>query len=430
MGQTYLELADQVQDIQCSLHVSPAFIQKITTTTFFICFSLRFPGKTLHLYQGRGGYYSGLWKGESSSPIHLRRQDRYKDFLRKRLLSAQLLSISLDPLDRIITYHYKKWGKVNRLCYFWAGSQSYFSSFFYEKEESFILRSWSGVKIKNLDDFSLDQQLAEFNQVGRKELAPIKKEIKREIKSLLEEEDKKTLFEEDNKKKLRKKIKMQADLKRFEGLERLKKDLHLEKISLSERSFEIFKRTIKFDEGWSYFKRRSLLFDKIKSLEKGKKILEERLILLDQNLEKKQIKKSIKFPGPSWIKANIRVIKKVKNLDLFRLEDMTFAVGRNAQENDFLRNSWGKKNDYWAHAEHRSAPHCVIKTVVAPTFQHWRTIASVMMERMGISEIDLIITHLKNVKGSKGVQGKVTFKGEKRLFLTYHPDWKSFINQL
>lgn len=71
-------------------------IQKIYSTTKFICFSTRGLGSSAYIYFGRGGSSIGFWVLDKLPPPGIRVRDRFLEYLRKHLLDGHLQDIYFD----------------------------------------------------------------------------------------------------------------------------------------------------------------------------------------------------------------------------------------------------------------------------------------------------------------------------------------------
>ena len=129
MIQTYDHLQKQTRAINEELS-GTTFIQKIYSTSFLLCLSLRSTGKTRYLYIGRGSGIEGLWLGEEKPISFLRKRDAFLEYFRKHLSSTQFMKIEQDVNDRIVSLVYLKWGAENRLSLFYKGRKLYFSHHF------------------------------------------------------------------------------------------------------------------------------------------------------------------------------------------------------------------------------------------------------------------------------------------------------------
>src|SRR5690606_1720676 len=116
--QYYLDLEKQVKNIK-EKSLSQGQIQKLYSTAYYISLSIRAPGKTWHLYFGRGGGYEGIWLHESPPPSVLRRKDNFLEYLRRHLSSCSFLDVTMDRFDRIAKLTYQKFGKEQSFLWFW-----------------------------------------------------------------------------------------------------------------------------------------------------------------------------------------------------------------------------------------------------------------------------------------------------------------------
>ena len=117
MIQYYLDLQKQVKDI-CEQQLAYGQIQKIYSTSFFISFSIRSPGKTWHLYLGRGAGQEGAWLHNEAPPSSLRRKDTFLEYLRRHISSCSFVSLEMDQFDRILKFSYQKFGQLQTILFF------------------------------------------------------------------------------------------------------------------------------------------------------------------------------------------------------------------------------------------------------------------------------------------------------------------------
>ena len=113
---------------------------------------------------------------------------------------------------------------------------------------------------------------------------------------------------------------------------------------------------------------------------------------------------------------------------LLDFSDFVVAIGRSAQENDQIRRDWAKKNDWWFHIEHVPSAHLYIKKKQDFTWdpQKLTLLGSCLRDhsKYTATEVPLLYTEVKNLKGVKGKAGAVIFKNEKRLNIIYDQNWK------
>ena len=121
MIQSYSLICDNINLINKKLNKKTQ-IQKIFSTSYFICFCLRTVGESFNIYIGRGKGREGVWCSSIKPDPLLRIHDRLVQFLRKNLKNSFIDKIEIDSKDRIIsisTYEEK-------IMFFWKGRELYF----------------------------------------------------------------------------------------------------------------------------------------------------------------------------------------------------------------------------------------------------------------------------------------------------------------
>jgi predicted ribosome quality control (RQC) complex YloA/Tae2 family protein len=431
MIQYYLDLQKQVKAIQ-SFQLAHAQIQKIYSTAYFVSFSIRSPGKTWHLFFGRGGGQEGIWLADIPPVSELRRKDAFLEYLRRHVSSCSFLEIDIDPFDRIIKFVYQKYGQKQSLLFFWKGRKLYFIHHYQESPEApfKILLSWHGKStIANQD---LDNLFELFNEVGRRT------DIKHDLQSPHHSQIEDLLKDELSAAKLRglssspsflqRKINnIQADLDRTRQWGQLQNILD-EGANLDGYELKVGDHKIKFEGELNPYERRNLLFEKIKKLKKGESILSGRLSdAQDQLAGQTQTIKSTSLLAiirPVWGREEIKEsheskIQEKQDFKIFKFENFTLGVGLSAQGNDQLRNKWAKKDDTWFHLDGAKSSHVIVKT------QNGHHLESDMINIAGTilayfshfqgDWIPIIYTAVKNLKGVSGSAGMVIYKKEKHL---------------
>src|SRR5690606_33471243 len=149
------------------MSLSEGQIQKIYSTSYYISFAVRTPGKTRHLYFGRGGGFEGVWCGETAPPSPLRKRDNFLEYFRRHISSCGFYDISLDKHDRIIKFDYRKFGEIQSFLWFWRGRKLYFLHYFQDAPEApfKLLLSWRGKAF--VPGTELEDLFEYFNEVGR-----------------------------------------------------------------------------------------------------------------------------------------------------------------------------------------------------------------------------------------------------------------------
>lgn len=431
MVQYYLDLKKQIQNIK-EVSLSQGQIQKIYSTAFYISLAIRAPGKTWHLYFGRGGGYEGVWIHNQAPPSEIRRKDNFLEYFRKHLSSCSFLNLDIDPYDRIVKLDYQKYGNIQSFLWFWKGRKLYFAHSYQEGPglPFKLFLSWRPKAF--IPDLELNELYDYFNEVGRH------KEMKHdfssnqmtEMETLLAEEATlasiKVLSSSPNF-LLRKKINIEDDLRKAKQWEKLQS--LLDKNTSLENMYElkVDDQKIKFEGELNPFERRNLVYEKIKKLKRGESILKERLDQVQEQISGKEIKEKsqskIPMIKPVWGEEKSLVVTSSKSSSdeykVFKYDLMQIGVGLNAHGNDQLRNKWASKEDYWIHLDGMKSTHGVIKMSkgLHPTTEAFNLAASIVAHFSHFQSdwVPIIYTQVKNLKGVSGAPGMVIYKKEKHL---------------
>ena len=432
MIQYYLDLQKQVKTIS-EISLSYSQIQKIYSTSFFISFSIRSPGKTFHLFLGRGAGQEGIWLHDQPPMSDLRRKDTFLEYLRKHLSSCSFVGLELDKFDRIVKFKYQKYGKLNSILFFWKARKLYFVHHYQDAPDSQfkLLMSWHGKAIIPNEDMA--DLFDFFNEVGRR--TDMKHDLHASsnstIAQLLEDE-----LKAANLKGLtsaptflqRKINNIEEDLTRTKQWEDIQKVLN-KGDSLDVYELKIGDHKIKFEGDLNPYERRNLLFEKIKKLKRGEGILSQRLQSVKEQLAGKTTEKketsSLPITKPIWGKEEKKdaslQIKSPEREDykIFKFEGFSIGIGISSFGNDQLRNKWASKEDIWIHLEDAKSAHAVIKlqSSQALTGEMLNLAASIVayFSHFKSDWISIIYTHVKNLKGVSGSPGMVIYKKEKHL---------------
>ena len=408
-------------------------IQKIYSTAYYICLSIRRRGETFCLYFGRGGGYEGIWFGTQPPVSELRQKDAFLEYLRRYLSSCTLTDLRLDQSDRIVSLEYQKYGVINSFLWFWKGRKLYFVHHFKETPESpmKLLLSWHGKAITPTED--IPNLFSLFDEIGRmteseqtmraNKVYSIEELLKAELEEVQNQDEgpKKRSFLE------RKKENIQADLERAKQWEKLHALLEQRADLDSHHELKVDDQKIKFTSGLNSYERRNLVFEKIKKLKKGEKILGERLKKVEEDLVShpvaEKLESKIPMVKPVWGVSQQNTILKPKNerkdYRIFREENVHYGIGLTSQGNDALRSEWGNKEDYWVHLDGRKSAHVVIKLINNQPIQSdiLERAASLLAEYSDHKDqwIPIIYTQVKNLKGVTGAAGMVIYKKEKHI---------------
>lgn len=429
MIQYYLDLENQAKAIK-DIRLAGGQIQKIYSTAYYISMAIRTPGKTWHLYLGRGGGHEGLWLHDSPPPSQLRRKDNFLEYLRRHMSSCSFLGLELDEYDRIVKLNYQKYGKVQSMLLFWRSRKLYFIHYYQESPEADfkLLLSWRGKAItlpeapNSLNTF--------FEEVGRRE------DLKHDYKSsdpltmgqLLEDELKASALKGISSSPTflqRKKDNIEDDLRKAQQWKRLQNMLD-KGDSLEGYEIKVGDHKIKFEGELNPYERRNLVFQKIKKLKRGEGILNERLQNVSEQLDGKIVKKvtnsTIPIVKPVWGKDEaVNQVEVKKSEDDYRvLKNSSFQVGigLSSHGNDQLRSRWAKKDDIWFHLDGLKSAHIIVKLLDRSLdTEIINTAASILahFSHFNGEWIPVVFTQVKNLKGVTGAQGMVIYKKEKHL---------------
>ena len=434
-------------------------IQKIHSTPHLICFSIRHPGNTQFLYLGRGSNYEGIWIGDALPRTEFRVRDRFLEYLRKHLMGGGLKSLFVDSNDRIVILTYTRKEGDNFIGFFWKGRKLYFQHLFLNEKgfwEHFT--PWKipiSLSYEPEKDSGINFLIKIFNQIGRKDTQIEDIKINDETNNFLPEYfkslDSRLKIDQRPKRKekfFKKKIKnIEGDLLKISTWNKMSHMLQSGEFVIPEGNrvvIEGFK--FKFETGWNEFKKRDLIYEKIKNLKKGEKILKARLS--DCQVEYEAFKgqgltrtvHEIKTLSPVWEQNKPSKQKEIKShnldgdFDFFRLRrNIRLAIGKNSHSNDDLRKNWAKKEDFWFHLEGFKSGHVFVKnaTLSDLDYETCELIGSLLRDYAHLEEIDipLVFTQVKNLKGVKGSAGKVLYKKEKHITVKYMGQWPEIISK-
>lgn len=420
----YSQIQQQVAVLSASLS-RPGHVQKMYSTSRYLCLQIRVGGKNLSVYLGRGGGHEGLWLGEKIPASFLRLRDRWLEWCRKNFSSSLLLAVTMDPLDRGVAFDMQKGGAKQTFHVAWLGRNCYFACFDHASQKWFT--SWRG-SFEGVAGFEI------FDELGRKsfnDVAP--PPALTPIEFLLNEEDahaRKGAVPKQKIKSLRTKIgRIKQDLARIAQWEDFQKWLSaldpaslepLEKIEHGDLAY-------KFPKGLSTWQKRDWTFGQIKRLRSVESLQQGRLreseqLLTEMEAGKEITENPLRPLGPIWKNVSPSQATAITNEgDYFvhALEGFKVAVGASAQGNDQLRKLWAKAEDWWLHASIGTSAHAIIKLPAEgiPSPGQLTEAARLLAKRSGISatQLEIITTQVKNVRGVTGKPGMVTYKKQKIL---------------
>lgn len=407
-------------------------LQKAYTTPHFLVLSVRFPGKTVSIYIGRGNQYQGVYLHDKLPPSYLRVQDRLLDYLRKYLVGARLGKMEVDEKNMIFLFHFKNEHQDNAFLFGYKERQLFFIK--QSKDEAYL--SWSGEIVRNgklleiTDRLGADQ--AKQNSSDKINL----------ISDYLKEEEKKINGKPLQRKKekflIRKIGNINNDLEVVKNWEFLESDLIEDKVDTSGDVLKTHGQIIKLHGLNSHWLKRDAIFKKIKKLKKAETILKTRLIESEneyENVKRGEFEFEVtkeKVIQPLWITNSKHTKSTLEefNVKNFKIKNINGILGLDALANDHIRGQASKEH-YWFHVENYSGSHCIIKTddLSKLSQEDIAAIASMLRDysKLEILEIPIIYTQLKNVKGVKGTRGEVIIKKPKHLRCLYS-SWKEIIS--
>jgi hypothetical protein len=420
----YSQIQQQVTVLAASLS-RPGHVQKMYSTSRYLCLQIRVGGKNISLYLGRGGGHEGMWLGEKIPDSFLRLRDRWLEWCRKNFSSSLLLAVSMDPLDRGVAFDMQKGGDKQTFHVAWLGRNCYFACFDHATKKWFT--SWKG-SFEGVAGFEI------FDEIGRKSfhdvtLAP----PLTSIEILLKDEDlhaRKGAVPKQKIKSLRTKIsRIKQDLARIAQWDEFQSWLSsldpasldpLEKIQHGDLSY-------KFPKGLSAWQKRDWAFGQIKRLRSVESLQQGRLqeseqLLAEMEAGKEITENPLRPQGPVWKNVSASQTAAITNegdYSIHALEGFKVGVGASAQGNDQMRKLWAKSEDWWLHASAGPSAHAIIKLPQEgiPSPEQLTKAARLLAKRSGISatQLEIITTQVKNVRGVTGKPGMVTYKKPKIL---------------
>ena len=441
------------------------YLQKIYSSSALICLVARFKGRTRFLYLGRGNGIEGFWVADEKIPSELRRIDRFLEYIRKHLGSTELLNIFQVFNDRCLQIVYRKYGYENSFLFFWKGRKLYFLNYFFDngQQKFYLMKSWHGKKEVAEDKVSIDKLYELLFEIGlSQKFSGNFRDSKTSIIAIIKNEREKLIKLNNSKRKYkslqRKLAHIRSDLQRVEQSSVLQRKMQMGEFNFEKINSEfIFENiNIKLGHNLGPFQKRDRVFEKIKAYKKARKIIEERALEVEAEIEllkKKEnhrvFERKLNIIEPYWplpIKSkaifNVYCDGQVnKNIKVFKIKAGSFfAIGNNALGNDFLRSKWGHRDDLWFHLDGYRGSHLVVKKMSINNGdgqfdgvdkQSLQVLASALRDfsKLSIEEIPMVFTQVKNVRGIRGEKGKIIYKGEKRLKIEYDKNWKEKIEK-
>ena len=405
--------------------ISNGQIQKIISCPHFYCFRIRVPGETIFLYLGKGRISCSLFLSAEKISSEYRRKDNFLEKLRKDFLNSRILGLS--SKNNFICLTTKRAGLKSWLNFTYRGSLLFIN---FLKQTSGGIREFSLYKknqYQNIitDKFNIEDFLEEENK-----LIPKGKPIglvlgNNESKSVEIYQKKLESIERNAQKSRNRKVNsINSDINRLREF-LLIKDSLIKQESLSKyikRDYFLYKGIKVRAKGLSYFALRDKIFLKLKNIKMAIKIQEDRLLKLESDNLKKEVK----------IKNILPVTRKIERFDKSSKnkfkpqpfgEGELILIGKSAVENDKIRRNWCLKTDYWFHLKDFPSAHVFLrlkdqKSSLTPEILN--RICDYFFEEMkNLSEVKIVYTQIKNIRSVKGKIGSVTMQSYREFLKRY-----------
>jgi hypothetical protein len=393
-------------------------IQKVYACPFFYSFKVRAPGKTWFLYIGKGRYAQSIFLSTKRIESQYRRKDSYLDKIKKEFLGGRIselkyiksffcLSIEKAEMNKTLLFTHRE-----NLLY--CGMVLPFKV---DHVEGYFLYKKKPYKRVPRNDFILSDILEFENKllpgavttvVTTQELDP----------SFLTKRFEESIIKKKKKKNNLKIERIKSDIERLEKFLDFKDHLSDHKqISeyLENNTFTFCGIKVK-NMPKDYYKSRDILFKKIKNIQMAIDIQSKRLEdIFSDKISTTQGLNAYIFPVSKKIGEEGSNLKVFSETMINKVGIVT--IGKSSSENDLLRNSWAKPNDYWFHLKDRSGAHLFLRLIdgVFLTPDILEKVCQIFREHLKKEsiEINIIYTRVKYLRKVSGTQGKVIPKKEK-----------------
>lgn len=445
MGQSVANLSLKVQSLNDLIQEKGnGLVQQCLSTPHFLCFQVRFKGKTIYFYLGRGAQYQGFDFSRSKPGSPLRVQDKFLQYARKYWRGMLISKCLPHPQERCLEFQGYIKKAPARTWFFWRGRDLFFAHGEIRGTSTYFFKSWVGkcsVSQEHFLDMTPEEVFADVGFLSLKTLGERKGDldVDQYLSRFTVSPDRDDLNEKSSKgdAKIQKTItKIEQDLTKFKILDFLQKETEKDLTNIKKIGEGRFSVDFRGLEG--HFKKREFLFDKIKKWKKSQAFLKDRLNSLKGNSTKeKKVSERLslgKTIQPIWKESKLeqRIEKKEKYIEL-KLGDLKIFLGRSALENDFIRKTLAKKDDLWLHLEGQKSGHMFIKSPTETLgHQEFTILGSALVElnNIEIQDIPLIYTQVKNLKGVKGTPGMVNYKKEKHIVVYFDREWRQKLTSI
>ena len=435
MRQSYSEIEETTISLTSLVNEKgSAQIQKIGTSPHLICFQLLVKGKTICLYLGRGGDYSGLWLHDKYLPAEFRvLKDKTVEYLKKEIKGLSIVDLKVHDDLPVVEFGLMSKTKNKKLLWLYGDEGSAFILSDVDKEKSFS--SFAG-KISNE---TLDDVIENFCNHRKWKQDGNRENIEEYFNSLEKMVSSQKIVKKKISKIQRKISHIESDLTRLNESQKLKDKLVKDQMEIGE-SFNVKGLKVKFEKDSGHYQKRDKVLTKLKDWAKARDLQTHRLEDGKQELEKVSSGSSkgdvshLKVIKVNWSKNKSSLItgesknSEVSGYDIFELEDGTkIGIGKNAAGNDELRKNWGKKDDYWFHIEGEKGSHLILKGSIKP--EYFNLVGSILRDYSGYTgtEIPVIYSTVGKLKGISGKRGAVTIAKPRYFQSVYIDNWREII---
>jgi len=418
-------------------------VQKIFSTPHYISMSLRLPGKSIYLYIGRGQKYEGIFIGKSAVPSEYRIRDRFIEFCRKYVQGGIVHKIETLLEDRVVNIYFTKREFHYNLTLFWKGRDLYFSLHEKNGDTERIFCSWLGWQ-EMLEGNTIKKIYDGIGAGKYKAEKPSSKVFSdKEYFEKLSENVDVHKFPKRKKKFFQRKIQnIERDFTKVRKWRDLKELIEQPDFNVpNSYRFELIGVPFKIDMNFNEFKKRDIIYKKIKAFKRAEVILEDRLSKTKEEFRKwvsgdvYVVKGLGKTVEPVWrsSKEDVNTQVNTVNRKIYQISaGVELAVGLDSMSNDWLRKNWSKKEDLWFHIDGDKSSHVFLKNSIGASLDGklLELIGSVLAHYSGYQgeQVPMVYTQVKNLKAVKGAAGKVIFKKEKRIDVYVDPLWKERIS--
>ena len=393
----------------------PWRVQGVYSSYHFICLKCRAPGENKFIYIGRGHLASFVSFANEIIPSEFRINDNFKEKIKNEFNNYALTSI--DPFDPALVLTFKNKDQEKKLVLSYFERKLFFATLNFQKNviRGFLPFQKNPIQDFDLNDFSTIDFIQKYFPAGNCEV-----QSNEQINSLLPYP---TNQKKVQKKSERKKQKIEQDILRLKRFIELKNSL-IDESDLSAHikgnKFSYEKISVKVDSK-NYYQLRDQIFQKIKNVSKAISIQEQRLKSIKESGDIADKPKPIK---PVYRKVSSSTEGTQKITEMNGPDGSKAVMGKSAQMNEFLRSKWARKNDFWFHVANETSAHVFLRLAdkqSRPTLEQLEFVGQLYCAegQVGVSEVDLIYTEVKNLRSVKGKTGSVTYKNEKYFHYRY-----------